>query len=676
MFVKTKTQNATKKNFMDASIILGIALLLTSFTIVCVFAYLVYKYKFMNNTSGRTIVASLVLFQIAAILASVYLINVNIPSEPSCALDSLPNIYIFKPGDDLNTQAVLNSINYMQKGTDTGGTYAGQWSTNRYALLFLPGTYNVTFQIPYYVSVIGCGKNPDAVAFNGGPVVYNSVDGSNEKHNGLNNFWRSCENVKVTNQQTSYVPPQGMDVPPPGMGKLVGMTWAVSQAAPLRKVHVAGNLTLFDITQGDPNPMTSGGFAANCKIDGTLWPGSQQQFLFRNCDLEAGTTKSGVWNTVYLGCKNPPAATCPLDNLQKDYIGVNVEKTLKIREKPNLSFIDGKFKVLVYRVNKDIVGAQWEDPQIILDVCNDFYVATPSSKAKDINSSINKGKHVLFTPGIYSQLGGSIRVNRAGTILLGIGFPTLVSNSSDPTCISVGDVEDVTIAGILIQSGKNTDVLCKFGDTAKNAQSGYIYDFFVRVGGPDTAPTNANVMLEINSSGVVCDNLWLWRADHGIDHNFIGWDKNTCKNALVVNGDNVTIYGLAAEHTQSDIVLWNGNNGYNVFYQSELPYDVPNDTSIIKKYQDDVVSYRVTGTGHQAFGSGAYSYFNVAPVVAQNGFVVPANTKMTNTFTVFLAGPNSQGGIAHVVNNLGSAISQNPDDPQKSVLSYVCKLPV
>ena len=214
---------------------------------------------------------------------------------------------------------------------------------------------------------MGCGKIPDDVLFIGGPVVYNSVDEDQKEHNGLNNFWRSCENVKIINNQTDH---DGT--------KTVGMTWAVSQAAPLRKVHIDGNLTLFDITHGDPNPMTSSGFASNCKIDGIMNPGSQQQLLIRNCDLQANVTKTSVWNMVYLGCNNPPIPTCPLHNTTpvpkkpQSFIGVNVHMTHKIREKPNLSFIDGKFKVLVYSTQNEVSGAKWEDPTTTLDVCTDF----------------------------------------------------------------------------------------------------------------------------------------------------------------------------------------------------------------------------------------------------------------------------------------------------------------
>ena len=57
------------------------------------------------------------------------------------------------------------------------------------------------------------------------------------------------------------------------------------------------------------------------------------------------------------------------------------------------------------------------------------------------------------------------------------------------------------------------------------------------------------------------------------------WDLNTSANGLVVSGNDVTIYGLFVEHHQQFQVLWKGNGGRTYFYQSEIPYDPPNQTS-------------------------------------------------------------------------------------------------
>ena len=65
--------------------------------------------------------------------------------------------------------------------------------------------------------------------------------------------------------------------------------------------------------------------------------------------------------------------------------------------------------------------------------------------------------------------------------------------------------------------------------------------------------------------------------DLSADHSATGgvYDgANPVKNGLVVDGDDVTTYGLAVEHTLEDLTVWNGEGGQVFFYQSELPYDV------------------------------------------------------------------------------------------------------
>ena len=616
----------------------GIFLIIISVIITCVLSYILYKHKPDKKSKLYMYICMIVVLQLLLIVIAIEYLSNNLSSPPlpkKCSIDKLPNVYIFYPDNDDVTQQTIDNINNIQ----VGEAYNGQWSRYRYALLFMPGTYYISFEVTYYISIIGLGRLPSQVIFYGGPNVYNDKI----KGNGLENFWRSAENFTVY------------------PNKKTGMTWAVSQASPLRKVNVQGDLILFDITTGDAGPMTSGGFMSDCIVNGELNGGSQQQFLFRNCEFN--TTINGVWNMVYLGCKNNPIANCTaVDSIKPT--NVVVEKTPEIVDKPIIFFEDGKYKILINNTKlTNTIGVNWDSDKITLDVCEDCYVADPSSTSSDINKYIDAGKHILFTPGIYNNLNGCIYVNKPNIILLGLGFPTLVATSQD-SCIIVGDVPNVTLCGLLLQSGKSTDILCKWGNTQQD-NGGYIYDLFCRVGGPDKQNTNATVMLEINSNNVICDNLWLWRADHGIDDSYIGWDKNTCDTALIVNGNNVKIYGLSAEHTQKDIIIWNGNNGYNVFYQSEFPYDVPNDSNIAN-YQSNV-SYRVNGSNFEGYGMGAYSYFIDAPVTVENAFSVQKSSKIDTVFTVFLKGPGSLGGITNVINGKGLSVNSNQLNP-----SYVC----
>ena len=97
---------------------------------------------------------------------------------------------------------------------------------------------------------------------------------------------------------------------------------------------------------------------------------------------------------------------------------------------------------------------------------------------------------------------------------------------------------------------------------------------YFRIGGAEAG--SATTSLELDSNNVIPDNIWAWRADHGTG---VGWTTNTASHGLIVDGDNVTAFGLAVEHYQQSQVQWNVNNGETIFYQSEDPYDVPSQSS-------------------------------------------------------------------------------------------------
>src|SRR5207244_9656849 len=85
-------------------------------------------------------------------------------------------------------------------------------------------------------------------------------------------FWRSLSNLTI-------------NVTTPNFGCYSGEFWAVSQAAPMRRVHVNGFATLMDYCT-QPS-FASGGFIADSQFDGgTVVNGSQQQWLVRNSGLD------------------------------------------------------------------------------------------------------------------------------------------------------------------------------------------------------------------------------------------------------------------------------------------------------------------------------------------------------------------------------------------------------
>jgi hypothetical protein len=187
------------------------------------------------------------------------------------------------------------------------------------------------------------------------------------------------------------------------------------------------------------------------------------------------------------------------------------------------------------------------------------------------------------------------------------------------------------------------------------------------VGGAGVGRTVGN--LEINSNDTIIDHTWIWRADHGAG---VGWDSNTSANGLVVNGDDVTVYGLFVEHHQQFQVLWNGNAGRTYFYQSEIPYDPPDQASFTSASgTNGWASYKVadTVTAHEAWGLGVYSVFRHPDVVLARAIEVPVNpnVRFHDVITVALG---NKGEITNVINNTGGPTAVVPHRVTPKVTTF------
>jgi hypothetical protein len=296
-------------------------------------------------------------------------------------------------------------------------------------------------------------------------------------------------------------------------------------------------------------------------------------------------------------------------------------------------------------------------------------VAKPGDSAATINAALGQGLHLLFTPGIY-HLDQTINVTRADTVVLGIGYPTLIPDNG-VTPMTVGDVGGVKLAGLLFDAGPvNSPVLLRVGTsgstTSHAANPPSLQDLFFRIGGAGAG--KATTSLVVNSNNTIIDHIWAWRGDHGTG---VGWTTNTADTGLIVNGANVMAYGLFVEHYQKYQVIWNGNGGRTVFFQNEMPYDPPSQSAWRGDSTDGYAAYKVADsvTTHEAWGVGSYCFFNVNPsIVAARGFEVPTRSgvRFHDLLTVSLGG---NGTIAHVINNTGGPASGTATIPS-NLVSY------
>jgi F5/8 type C domain len=569
-----------------------------------------------------------------------------------------PNVYVFSPStSESSIQSQLNTISSQQ--------VSNQFGTQRYAILFEPGTYGsssdpLVFTVGYYTSVAGLGQNPSQVVINGAIQSFNQCSGST--CNATDNFWRSISNltINVMGNTGCY---NGDDF------------WAVSQAAPLRRVQVNGNLTLMDYCTGSPD-YASGGFIADSRFTGgTITNGSQQQYMTRNSSLDGWS--NSVWNQVFCGDPGAPAQSFASNS--GDSGGPSSYTTLAtcpVTEEEPYLYTDssGNYHVFVPGMQTSSSGPTWtattNTPGTSLPLTT-FYVVTPSSSVATINQALSVGDNLLFTPGVYSY-GSTIDVTNPNTKIIGLGFPTLIPTGGNIT-MSVADVSGVNISGLVFDAGPTSSpVLLQVGtqgSTVSHASDPVtVDDVFFRIGGAETG-TAATSFID-NSNNSIIDDVWAWRADHGSGAG--SWTSDQGNTGLIVNGNDVTAYGLAVEHYQQDEVIWTGQGGEVIFFQNENPYEVPSQSAwMSSSTQDGYPAFYIPSsvTSFQGYGMGSYSYFDQG-VAIENAMAFQApdtsGVQFHDLLTVFL---NGSGGIESVINGTGAPVSASFGGPS-DVVTY------
>ena len=548
------------------------------------------------------------------------------PLPTSDTPDFGPNVNIFDASTPIATiQSKLDTAFNAQLKNP-----AAQFGDQRNVFLFKPGTYGRVYaNVGFYTTIAGLGLNPDDVTLNGAINVDSGWVYGDEK-NATQNFWRSAENLSV-------VPEGGTD------------RWAVSQAAPMRRVHIKGNLTMGPSNQDFGQGYSSGGYIADSKVDGQVSSGSQQQWYTRDSTL--GSWTGSNWNMVFSGVGGAPAQSFP----SPAYTVLG--STPVSREKPYL-YVDsgGKYRVFVPNLRTNSSNVTWPNTPGTSLPLSQFYVARPSDSAATLNQALTQGLNLFFTPGVY-HLSQTVNVTRANTVIFGLGFATLIPDGG-VNAMNVADVDGVKIAGLLFDAGTvNSPALLTVGASGTHinhaANPTTVQDVYFRIGGAVAGKSTTSLI--VHSDHVIIDHIWAWRADHG--NSPTGWTVNTADTGLIVNGNNVLATGLFVEHYQKYQVVWNGQDGKTIFFQNEMPYDVP-DQATWRGGANGYAAYKVADsvTSHEAWGVGAYAYFNTNPSIhADRGFEVPNNAgvKVHSALTVSLG---NVGTIDHVINMVGASV--------------------
>jgi hypothetical protein len=582
-----------------------------------------------------------------------------------------PNVCVFS---DTMSQATIQTD--LDNIASQQVPVASQFSSQRYAIFFQPGTYGsaadpLVFQVGYYTEVAGLGSLPQDTVINGAIDVFNNLcTAGTSDCNSDDNFWRSLSNVDLNvdlpSSPPAYAPPV---LDPYGAGCANSAEiWSASQASPIRRAIVNGNVVFQDYCAS--NNFASGGFVADSKISGALDFYGNQQYMVRNSDIGgANGCPQGLWNMVYSGVQGAPA---PVFTGQCEQNTVLAASPVTQEEPFLYTDSSGNYNVFVPAVQRDSSGPSWASGQeagTSLPLSK-FFVASPSTPVLAISVALALGKDLILTPGVYN-LNLPIVVSRSDTVVLGLGLATLVPQHGNAAMIALPN-RGVKLSGLIIDAGPvNSPVLLSVGTPGSSSASDpdLIQDVYFRIGGAETTPVSATVSLLDNAGNSIIDNSWVWRADHG---NAVGWTVNTASTGVVVTGDNVTAYGLAVEHYQKDEVIWSGQGGTDIFFQNEMPYDPPSQSAWMETPSQDgypafVVSPNVTT--FKGYGMGSYSFFNQGVTIyASTAFQAPdnPNVQFQDVFTRFLSG---SGGINSVINGTGVAVTTAAPGPS-DVISY------
>jgi hypothetical protein len=649
----------------------------------------------------------------------------TLPSSSSLCPDATtatfgPNVCVFTPSmSQAAIQSDLNNIAIQQV------PLSAQFNNDGYAVLFEPGTYGsaadpLVFEVGYYTEVAGLGAVPQDTTINGQIEVFpNALDcatATNCWANSTVNFWRSMSNLTLNVMDTAnnYVPQPITQLPPIGDSAdcYGGSTdiWSVSQATPVRSMIINGNLNFqayCSQTGYGGNDFASGSYVANSEINGQLaWSGNQQG-IARNSDFDSAA--GYVWNYVYSGDGCPPGYTPPTGTTcspNQDAFGnsppgtegvIGVDQVTALPQSPVTEeepFLtadsSGNLSVFVPSAQKNSSGPNFlsgsEDGSSL--PLSSFFVANPSTPVWWINAALARGKNLILTPGVYN-LRDSIVAPHPNTVILGLGFPTLVPQTGRPALWAVSNV-GVKMSGFIVDAGPvNSRVLVGVGTPGPNggpsaaeeaANPDLIQDVFFRVGGAETTPVSATVSLLDNASHSIIDDVWAWRADHGANTSVTGpqgqvgagWTFNKGDTGVIVNGDDVTAYGLAVEHYQKTEVIWNGQGGTNIFFQNELPYDPPtqaawNKSSTQLGYPAFEVSPRVTS--FNGYGMASYVVFIYTNATLWDAMAYQApnkpGVKFTDAGDLFISStcsvngtcptPGQSGGLQSVIDGVGGS---------------------
>ena len=385
---------------------------------------------------------------------------------------------------DVGTATIQSQLDSVFAAQETN-----QFGTQRYALLFKPGTYNDQRQR----RLLHLGRSASAAT----PTTSTSTATSPSTRgwfggNATQNFWRSAENL----------------IGHPSAG---GDRWAVAQAAPFRRIDVHGDLNLAPTGFG----WASGGYIADSRVIGAVQPVSQQQWFTRDSQhRQLDRTPSGTWSS--------PACRARRRRASRARRTPRSRTTPVIREKPYL-YVDARRRVPACSCRRCAPtppappGPTGTTPGTSLPL-SQFYVAKPGDTRGHHQRGAGAGPATCSSRRASTTSTRRINVTRANTVVLGLGLRHAHPGQRrrrrcgrrrrrrEDRRAAVRRRHD-QLAGA---AAGRPDRLDRRPRRQPDLAPGRVLPHRRR-GSPARRPTS----LLVNSNNAIIDHIWAWRADHG-----------------------------------------------------------------------------------------------------------------------------------------------------------------
>ena len=275
----------------------------------------------------------------------------------------------------------------------------------------------------------------------------------------------------------------------PDVGCYTGEFWAVSQAAPMRRVHVNG--------LDDADGLLHRPVVRERRLHRRLAVRRQHrdQRLAaavarpRTARSTAGRTASGTRSSPASSARRPSASRATA-SCGGPYTTLADEPGDRERRRSSTSTRPATTASSSRRRGTTPAGTTWASgPTAGCSIPIDDS-SSPARRRRRRRSTTRwpAGQNLILTPGVY-DVDKTIKVKRADTVVLGLGFPTLDADQTATSPMTVADVPGVDIAGLIFDAGpKNSPVLLQVG-TAERAQERpphdptALQDVFFRIGG-------------------------------------------------------------------------------------------------------------------------------------------------------------------------------------------------